>query len=74
MYTQSGTLQGRILDLSKHNQITVAPLGSHATDRMIGSVGTKTKKTSSKNSSTIITLPDSPTGDSSAKFLQISMS
>src|ERR1700728_4733057 len=32
---------------------------------MIGTVNTKSKKKSSKNSSPIITLPDSPTGESS---------
>ena len=36
---------------------------------MIGTVSTKSKKKSSKNSSPIITLPDSPTGDSSTKIL-----
>ena len=35
---------------------------------MIGTVNTKSKKKSSKNYSTIITLPDSPTWDSSAKI------
>ena len=35
---------------------------------MIGSVSTKCKKKSSNNSSPIITLPDSPTGDSFAEI------
>jgi len=71
---QSGTLHEKILDLPKHNQITVVPSGSHAADGMIGLISTKRKNKSLKNSSPMITLPDSPTGDYSAKFLQISMS
>ena len=35
---------------------------------MIGSVSTKSKKKSSNNFSPIITLPDSPTGDSSTEI------
>ena len=35
---------------------------------MIGSVSTKSKKKSSKNSSPIITLPDCPKGESSTKI------
>ena len=35
---------------------------------MIGTVNTKSKKKSSKNYSPIITLPDSPTGESSAEL------
>lgn len=35
---------------------------------MIGTINTKSKNKSSKNSSPIITLPDSPTGDSSAEL------
>jgi len=35
---------------------------------MIGSVSTKSKKKSSKNSSPIINLPDSPTGESSTEI------
>ena len=35
---------------------------------MIGMVNTKSKKKSSKNSSPIITLPNSPTGDSSVEL------
>ena len=35
---------------------------------MIGTVNTKSKKKSSKNSSPIITLPDSPTGESSPEI------
>jgi len=68
VYTQSGMLHEKILDLPKTNQIAAAPLGSHAADGMIGTVNTKSKKKSSKNSSPIITLPDSPTGDSSAEI------
>ena len=52
-------------DLPSSNQIAALPSGSHAADGMIGSVNTKSKKKSSKNSSPIITLPDSPTGESS---------
>ena len=58
----------KILDLPKQNQITAAPSGSHAADGMIGTVNTKSKKKSSKDSSPIITFLDSPTGDSSAKI------
>ena len=68
IYMQSGTLHEKIPDLPKQNQITVAPSGSHTADGMIGSVNTKSKKKSSKNSSPIITLLDSPTGDSSAEI------
>ena len=68
VYMQSGTLHEKIPDLPKQNQITVAPSGSLAADGMIGTVNTKSKKKSSKNSSPIITLPDSPTGDSSAEI------
>ena len=38
---------------------------SHVADGMIGTVNTKRKKKSSKNYSPIITLPDSPKGESS---------
>ena len=62
------TLHEKIPDLPKQNQITIAPSGSHAADDMIGSVNTKSKKKSSKNSSPIITLPNSPTGDSSIEI------
>ncbi|MCY6525001.1 hypothetical protein, partial [Actinobacillus pleuropneumoniae] len=66
VYTQSGTLHEKIPDLPKSNQIAAAPSGSHAADGMIGIVTTKSKKKSSKASNTpIITLPDSPTGESS---------
>jgi len=68
VYTQSGKLHEKIPDLPKGNQIAAAPSGSHAADGMIGSVNTKSKKKSSNNSSPIITLPDSPTGDSSAEL------
>ena len=67
VYTQLGTLHEKIPDLPKQNQIIAAPLGSHAADGIIGMVSTKSKKKYSKNSSPIITLPDSPIGDSSAK-------
>lgn len=66
--TQSGTLHEKIPDHPKKNQIAAAPLGSHAADGMIGMVNTKSKKNSSKNSSPIITLPDSPTGYSSTEI------
>ena len=65
VYTQSGTLHEKIPDLPSSNQIAAPPSGSHAADGMIGTVNTKSKKKSSKNSSPIITLPDSPTGESS---------
>lgn len=65
VYTQSGTLHEKIPNLPKENQIAAAPSGSHAADGMIGMINTKSKKKSSKNYSPIITLPDSPTGDSS---------
>ena len=68
VYTQSGTLHEKIPDLPKQNQITAAPLGSHAADGMIGTINTKSKKNSSKNSSPIITLLDSPTGNSSVEI------
>jgi len=61
-------LHEKIPDLPKGNQIAAAPSGSHAADGMIGTVNTKSKKKYSKNSSPIITLQDSPTGDSSAKL------
>ena len=67
VYTQSDMLHEKIPDLPKKNQIIAAPSGSHAADGMIGMVNTKSKKKSSKNSSPIITLPDSPTGDSSTE-------
>ena len=65
VYTQSGTLHEKIPYLPSSNQIVAAPSGSHAADGMIGTVNTKSKKKSSKNSSPIITLPDSLTGESS---------
>lgn len=68
VYTQSGTLHEKIPDLPKSNQIDAAPSGSHAADGMIGMVNTKSKKKSSNNSSPIITLPDSPTGESSPEI------
>src|SRR5699024_9710470 len=68
VYTQSGTLHEKIPNLPNQNQIDAAPSGSHAADGMIGTVNTKSKKKSSKNSSPIITLPDSPTGESSAEL------
>lgn len=68
VYTQSGTLHEKIPDLPKQNQITVAPLGSNATDGMIGTVNAKSKKKSSKNYSPIITLPYSLTWDSSTQI------
>ena len=64
VYTQSGTLHEKILNLPK----TTAPSRSHVADGMIGSVSIKSKKKSSKNSSPIITLLDSPTGDSSVEI------
>ena len=69
VYTQSGTLHEKIPDLPKQNQIVVPPSGSHAVDGVIGTVNTKSKKKSSKNSSPIITLPDSSTRDS---FVELS--
>ncbi len=68
VYTQSGKLHEKIPDIPKQNQIVAAPSGSHAADGMIGTVNTKSMKKSSKNSSPIITLPNSPTGDSSAEL------
>jgi len=68
VYTQLSTLHEKIPDLPKQNQITAAPSGSHVVDGMIGSVSTKSKKKSSKNSSPIITLPNSLTRDSFAKI------
>jgi len=68
IYTQSGTLHEKIPNLPKQNKITVAPSGSHAADGMIGTVNTKRNKNFSKNLSPIITLPDSPTGDSSVEI------
>ena len=65
---QSGMLHEKIPDLPKQNQITTAPSGSHAANGMIGIVNTKSKKKSSKNSSPIITLPDSLIGDSSVEI------
>ena len=60
VYTQSGTLHEKILDLPKQGQINAASSRSHAADGMIGTINTKSKKKSSKNSSPIITLTDSP--------------
>ena len=68
VYTQSGTLHEKIPDLPSSNQIAAPPLGSHGTDGMISTVNTKSKKKSSKKSSPIITLPDSPIGESSAEL------
>ena len=66
VYTQSGTFYEKILDLPCPGQIIATPSGSHATDGVIGSVSTtKSKKKSSKVTSPIITLPDSPKGESS---------
>ena len=65
---QSSTLHEKIPDLPKQNKITAAPSRSHAADGMIGSVNTKSKKKSSNNSSPIITLLESSTGDSSAEI------
>ena len=61
-------LHEKIPNIPKQNQIAAAPSRSHAADGMIGTVNTKSKKKSSKNSSPIITLPDSPTGESSAEL------
>ena len=48
------------------SQLNTTPSGSHANDGVIGYVSTgKSKKKSSKMTSPIITLPDSPKGDSS---------
>ena len=45
--------------------LTTTPLGSHVADGVIGSVSTSKSKTkTSKTTSPIITLPDSPKGDS----------
>ena len=74
IYALPSTLHEKISELPKQNEIIAAPLVSHATDGMIGLVNTKSKKKSSKNSSPTITLPDSPKGDSSLKFLPTSMS
>ena len=68
IYTQSSTFHEKIPDLPKQGQITAAPSGSHAADGMIGTVNTKSKKKSLKNSSPIITLPDSPKGESSPEI------
>ena len=68
VYMQLGTLHEKIPNLPKHGQITSTPSRSHA-NSMIGSVSTKRKKKSSKNSSPIITLPDSLTGDSFVEIL-----
>lgn len=68
VYTQLGTLHEKIPDLPKQNQIATAPSGSHVVNGMIGTVNTKSKKKSSKNSSPIITLPDSLTGESSVEL------
>jgi len=68
VYTQSGTLHEKIPDLPKQGQIVVTPSGSHVANGMIGTVNTKSKKKSSKNSSPIITLPDSPKGESSPEI------
>ena len=66
VYTQSGTLYDKIPDLPRPSQLTATPSGSHAADGVIGSVSTgKSKKKSSKTTSPIITLLDSPKGDSS---------
>ena len=65
VYMQSSTLHEKILDLPKQGQIAAAPSGSHVADGMIGTVSSKSKKKSSNNSSPIITLPDSPKGESS---------
>ena len=66
VYTQSGTLYEKILDLPRPSQITATPSGSHAIGGVIRSVSAnKSKKKSSKITSPIITLPDSPKGDSS---------
>lgn len=66
VYTQSGTLYEKNLDLPCPGQITANPVGSHYVDGLIGTVNAnKSKKKSSKPTSPIITLPDSPKGDSS---------
>ena len=56
----------KIPDLPRPGQITATSLGSHAANGVIGSISTtKSKKKSSKITSPIITLPDSPKGESS---------
>ena len=56
----------KIPDLPRPGQITATPSGSHAKDDLIALFSTnKSKKKSSKTTSPIITLPDSPKGDSS---------
>jgi len=62
-----GTLHEKIPNIPKQNQITAIPSASHIADGMIGSVNTKSKKKYSKNSSAIITLPDSPIGEASTE-------
>ena len=69
VYTQSGNLYEKSLDLPRPGKITTTPSGSHATDGVIGSVNmTKNKNKSSKVTSPIITLPDSPKGQSSLEI------
>ena len=59
-------LYKKIHDLPRPGQITTTPSGSHTADGVIGLVSAnKSKKNSSKTTSPIITLPDSPKGDSS---------
>ena len=66
VYTQSGTLYKKIPDLPCPGQITTIPSGSHAADSVIGLFSAnKSKKKSSKTTSPIINLPNSPKGDSS---------
>ena len=66
VYNQSGTLYYKILDLPRPSKLTATPSSSHVVDGVIGSISTgKSKKKSSKTTSPIITLPNSPKGDSS---------
>ena len=68
VYTHSGTLYEKNLDLPHPCQIMKTPSNSHSADDVIGIVSTnKSKKKSSKSTSPIITLPNSPKGDSSLK-------
>ena len=64
LYTHSSTLYEKIPDLPKPGQLTITPSWSHDVDGVIGTVSTsKSKKKSSKTTSLIIALPDSPKGD-----------
>ena len=74
VYTQSGILYEKILDLPCPGQITATCYCSHSANGIIGIViANKSKKKSSKPTSPIITLPDHLTDIFPLKLLPIFM-